>query len=366
MLNIILLVAVVLILAILITIFRVSTLVNVIKSDDKGEEVAKPGNENRIQAILMVAFLVFGVAGAFYFSFGGLDDNFNQPIASEHGVVTERLFWITMAITGFVFILTQIFLFGFAYKYQYKEGRKASFYPHNNTLEIVWTAVPAVVLAVLIITGWKAWTDITGKAPENSEVIEVMGYQYSWAVRYAGKDKVLGDYDFRKIDVSNVSGVDFSDKNSFDDFYGRELHVPKGKPVLLKIRARDVIHSVYSPHFRLQMNAVPGMPTRFWFVPTKSTEEMREETGNPEFNYELVCNKICGKGHFGMKYQIVVDEPAEYEKWKREQEPWLKQNPDYLSQVPIELREQALITLGIDNKEEEQPVEQALVGTVTR
>ncbi len=364
MLNLIIFIAVVLILAILVTIFRVSKLVQVIKGDDEIEK--GPGRDNRIQAILMVLFLVFGLIGSFYYSFGGLDESFNQPIASEHGVVTERLFWITMGITGFVFVVTQIFLFGFAYKYQYKEGRQASFYPHNNTLEIIWTAVPAVVLAVLIISGWKAWSDITAKAPDNAEVIEVMGYQYSWAVRYGGKDKKLGDYDFRKVDVSNVSGVDFTDRSSFDDFYGRELHVPKGKPVLLKIRARDVIHSVYQPHFRLQMNAVPGMPTRFWFVPTKSTAEMREETGNPDFNYELVCNKICGKGHFGMKYLIVVDEPADYEKWKAEQEPWLKQNPDYLAQVPLELREQALITLGIDNIEVDQEVDQELVGNVTR
>lgn len=359
MLNIVVLVAVVLILAILVIIFRVSTLINVAK-DKKAGSVS---SANRVQAGLMILFLVAGIIGFFYYSFGGLDESYNQPIASEHGVVTERLFWVTMAITCVVFIITQIFLFGFAWKYQHKEGRKATFYPHNDKLELIWTAVPAVVLAVLIITGWRAWVDITGPAPDNAEVIEVMGYQYSWAVRYPGADNKLGGYDYRKIDVSNVSGVDYSDRASFDDFYGRELHVPKGKPVLLQIRARDVIHSVYSPHFRLQMNAVPGMPTRFWFVPTKSTADMREETGNPEFNYELVCNKICGKGHFGMKYLIVVDEPAEYEKWKEAQEPWLKQNPDYLTQVPVELREQALITLGIDNPEANEPVNEKLIST---
>ncbi len=359
MLNLVVLVAVVLILAILVIIFRVSTLINVAKEQKEGSV----SSANRVQAGLMILFLVAGIIGFFYYSFGGLSESYVQPIASEHGVVTDQLFWVTMAITCFVFIVTQIFLFGFAWKYQHKEGNKATFYPHNDKLELIWTAVPAVVLAGLIITGWRAWVDITGPAPDNSEVIEVMAYQYSWAVRYPGTDNKLGGYDYKKIDVSNVSGVDYSDRASFDDFYGRELHVPKGKPVLLNIRARDVIHSVYSPHFRLQMNAVPGMPTRFWFTPTKSTEEMRAETGNPDFNYELVCNKICGKGHFGMKYLIVVDEPAEYEKWYESQEPWLKQNPDYLTQVPAELREQALITLGIDNPEEEQPAEEKLIST---
>lgn len=352
MLNIIIVISVLLILAVLLIIFRVSTLVGIIK----GESKSSIPSSNKLQATLMVLFLVTGLFGFFYYSFGGLQDNFNQPIASEHGVITERLFWITMWITGIVFIATHILLFGFSYKYQHSTARRADFYPHNNTLEVIWTAVPAVVLAVLVLSGWKTWSDITGKAPDDSEVIEVMGYQYAWAVRYGGSDKKLGDFDYKKIDATNQIGIDFSDKASFDDFVPRELHVPKGKPVLLNIRARDVIHSVYAPHFRLQMNAVPGMPTRFWFVPTKSTEEMREETGNPDFDYELVCNKICGKGHFAMRYVIVVDEPADYDKWYASQDPWLKQNSDYLSSIPENLQEVARIASGIENNSELQSV----------
>lgn len=352
MLNIAIIVAVVLILAILIVIFRVSTLVGIIKGDSKKHVPSS----NKLQATLMLSFLVLGLLAFFYYSFGGLDEEFVSPVASEHGEVTERLFWITMGITGTVFIITQIFLFGFAFRYQHKEDRKAYFYPHNNKLELFWTGVPAIVLALLILSGWKAWVDITGKAPDDSEVIEVMGYQYAWMVRYPGSDNKLGSYDYKKIDAVNQMGIDFSDKAAFDDFVPRELHVPKGKPVLLKIRARDVIHSVYSTHFRLQMNAVPGMPTRFWFVPTKTTAEMRLETGNEDFNYELICNKICGKGHFAMKYIIVVDEPDEYEEWYKSQDPWLKMNSDYLSQVPEDLEEAAKIAAGLENKEEIQAV----------
>lgn len=348
MLNFIIVLAVILIIAILIAIFRVTTLVGIVKGDSK-----KPAPvNNKLNAALMVVFLVFGLIAFFYYSFGGLDDDYTPPIASEHGVITERLFWVTMAVTGVVFVITQIILFWFPYKYQYKEGRKASFYPHNNTLEYIWTAVPAVVLAGLIISGWKTWVDITQPAPADSEVIEVMGYQYAWAFRYPGNtDRKLGDYDFKKIDVTNQMGIDFSDKASFDDFIPAQLHIPKGKPVLLNIRSRDVIHSVYQPHFRLQMNAVPGMPTRFWFVATKTTDEMRQETGDPNFNYELVCNKICGKAHYGMKAIIVVDEPEAYEEWYSSQEPWLKQNPDYLSQVPEDLREVARIAAEIETTE---------------
>jgi len=135
------------------------------------------------------------------------------------------------------------------------------------------------------------------------------------------------------IDAENAVGVDFTDRNSLDDFMSREIHIPKGKPVLFKIRARDVIHSVYAPNFRMQMNAVPGLPTQFWFTPSKSTEDMRKETGNEDFNYELVCNKICGNAHFSMRGVIVVDEPAEYDKWYASQESWLSKNPDYTAQL---------------------------------
>jgi cytochrome c oxidase subunit 2 len=175
------------------------------------------------------------------------------------------------------------------------------------------------------------WNYITTFPAENEcEVIEVMGKQFAWQVRYPGKDNKLGRYKFKAIDATNEFGIDFTDSASFDDFVPRELHLPKGKKVLLRIRARDVIHSVFLPHFRVKMDAVPGMPTRFWFVPTKSTEEMRDITGNPKFNYELACTEICGRGHFAMRFLVVVDEPEDYEAWKASQNRWSEDNADYV------------------------------------
>ncbi|MEM6378015.1 MAG: cytochrome c oxidase subunit II [Bacteroidota bacterium] len=354
MLNLIIVVAVVLVFAVIFTAYRVTTLVDVVKKDKKKSYV--PAGNN-LQGVLMIVFLVSGIAAFFYFSMREYD-TYNLPIASEHAVVTENLFWITMAVTVFVFIVTQIFLFGFGFKYRYKESNKAHYYPHNNKLEMIWTIVPAIVLAWLIISGLKQWNVITGPAPENSEIIEVMGYQYAWAFRYPGKDGQLGDYDFRKIDAINSLGIDLEDQNGHDDFIPTQLVLPKGKPVHLQIRGRDVIHSVYNPHFRIQMNAVPGMPTRFWFTPTVSTAEMREQTGNPDFNYELVCNKICGKSHYGMKGIITVLEQDEYDAWYKENQEntFLKQNPSYLSEVPEGLQEAAKIAAGIENIENEQKV----------
>ncbi len=294
----------------------------------------------------MLVFLIIGLIALGWYSVKYFP-LYQQPIASEHGQTTDRLFWITMVVTGLVFVITQILLFVFSYKYRHNPDRRALFFPENNKLEIIWTFVPAFVLTILVVYGLIVWNKVMAPAPQESEVIEIMGYQFAWKVRYPGKDDRLGAYDFRLIDVDNQFGMDFGDKASFDDFTPMELHLPKGKPVDLRIRSRDVLHSVFAPHFRLKMDAVPGMPTRFWFVPTKTTAEMRKETGNDSFNYEIACTEVCGQGHFSMRLMVVVDEPEDYEKWKESQEPWLSKNPEYLSKVPENLRELASIRANI-------------------
>ncbi|MCH7412951.1 cytochrome c oxidase subunit II [Belliella sp. R4-6] len=328
-------------LSIIWMVYRIQTLVSVVKGSDK--KIAS--SSNKVNAMLFVVFLLAGGVLMFWYSIKEFD-NYTLPLASEHGAVTDNLFWITMAVTGIVFIITHILLFWFPYKYQYNEKRKATFYPDNNKLEVIWTIVPAFVLALLVIGGWKAWSDITAPAPENSHVVEIMGYQFAWEVRYPGMDNVLGNYDYRLInEINNQSGVDFTDKNSFDDFSSPVIYIPKGEPVLFKIRARDVLHSVFAPHMRLKMDAVPGMPTRFWFTPTKTTDEMRAELGNDEFEYELACTEICGRGHFSMKKIIKVVEPAEFEKWRSEQKPYIVNNPALVENLSVELKELADITI---------------------
>ncbi|MDH3709108.1 MAG: cytochrome c oxidase subunit II [Cyclobacteriaceae bacterium] len=336
-------IGVVLVLVILLMLFRVQSLLNVAKGSDKKIE----STSNRVNGLLFLLFMIAGLIAFFWYSIAEVD-NYKLPNASDHGILTDQMFWITTVITGIVFVLGNIALFWFAFRYQYKEANKATFYPDNHKLEIIWTVIPAIVLTLLVGYGLKVWTQITDDPPQGAEVVEIMGYQFAWKVRYPGKDGLLGAYDYQKIDAINEFGMDFSDKANFDDFVPREIHVPKGQPVLLKIRARDVLHSVYLPHFRVKMDAVPGMPTRFWFVPTKSTAEMREETGNPDFNYELACTEICGRGHFSMRMVLVVDEPADYKAWYAIQEPWLTQNPSYMAQVPANLQEVASIATGLE------------------
>jgi cytochrome c oxidase subunit 2 len=332
----------VLLIVVLVVIYRINALIDVARGNHK-KLVTK---SNGFNAALLFAFLIISMIFLIWYSVTRFDI-YHLPVASEHGISTDNLFWVTMAVTGAVFLITQILLFYFSYRYRYKTRSKALFFPENNRLEMIWTVVPAVVLTLLIFSGLKIWNKVTADPPEEAEVLEIMGYQFAWKTRYPGPDGQLGKYDYRLIDATNEFGIDFRDKAAFDDFTPREIHIPKGKPVLLKIRARDVLHSVFAPHFRLKMDAVPGMPTSFWFIPTKTTAEMREETGNPDFNYEIACTEVCGRGHFSMRMLVVVDEPDEYEQWKSEQEAWLSKNQDYLTKVPEDLRELALMKTGL-------------------
>jgi cytochrome c oxidase subunit 2 len=149
--------------------------------------------------------------------------------------------------------------------------------------------------------------------------IQVYAKQFDFTARYAGEDKNLAKANFRLISDANPLGVDSLDKFAADDIISKELVMPKGAEIELVINSRDVIHSVYLPHFRVQMNAVPGMTTRFSFKPTMTTAEMQKETKNPKFEYVMLCNKVCGVAHYNMKMPVRVVEMAEYQDWLKSQ-----------------------------------------------
>jgi cytochrome c oxidase subunit II len=359
MMSVIIGLGVVLVLAILYLIFRIGSLVVLVKPAGKVDAY------NKVNAFL---FLLFGLSSILLFLWYSYSHfaEYELPVASIHGKITDSLFWITMAITVVAFIIISIVMFWFTYKYQHREGQKAAYFTDSHTLEIVWTIVPAIVLALLIFRGLRVWNDITGPAKPDAEVIELIGQQFAWTARYPGvKDNQLGQISYKLIDASNEFGLDLTDKNSFDDFKSLELHLPVNKEVLLKIRAKDVLHSVYLPHFRVKMDAVPGMMTVFKFTPTMTTAQMRDSLGNPKFNYEMACAEICGRGHFSMRFPVVVDTQEEYDKWKASQESWLKQNPDYLKRVPAELREAAMIKAGLPLESTEAVGAAATVHTVS-
>lgn len=286
-----------------------------------GEIQGKPViNWSSINSKLLLAFLVTGMIAAIweFVAHGKLTVN-AQDAASEHGAIYDSMFTITLVITGIVFVITQALLFWYGYKYKADGKRKALYYPDNHKIEFIWTIIPAVVLTILVIRGLQTWNNIMNHRDPKATVVEVFGYQFGWTARYAGVDNKLGNHDFRQIGVVNALGVDPKDPKAQDDIMVNELHFEAGKPVSLKFRAKDVIHSAYLPHFRVQMNVVPGLPTQFNFTPTITTSEMRAKLNNPKFDYVLLCNKICGGAHYRMKMKVVVDSPEEYAKWLKEQ-----------------------------------------------
>jgi len=347
MMNSIIVLGVILVLAILYLIFRVGSLVTVAK----GEQDSRVEKGNGVHATLFLLFIIVSLTGFFWYSYTYFED-YNLPLASEHGAETDKLFWITMGITVVAFAIISIVMFVFIYKYRYDSARKAAFFPDNHYLELTWTIIPGIVLAVLVFTGLRAWNDITAPASKNAEVIELIGQQFAWTARYPGKDKELGKVNFKLIDASNEFGLDLTDGKTHDDFKSIELHLPVNKEILLKIRAKDVLHSVFLPHFRVKMDAVPGMPTHFKFTATKTTQEMRDELGDQAFNYEMACTEICGRGHFSMRFPVVVDTQEDYERWKLSQDSWLKGNPEYMKDVPAGLKESAMIKAGIPVSQE--------------
>lgn len=298
---------------------KASEYVSVIRGSERSRK-----QTNKINAFLLLMFLIVGLIGVYYCNERLKGKILGSP-ASDHGVLIDRMLYITLAITFVVFFITQITLFWFSFKYQESDKRKAFYYPHNNKLEIIWTVIPAIALSVLVGFGIMYWFKITGEAPQGADVVEVTGSQFKWEFRYPGKDKTLGKKYFKNIDpaASNPLGQLWDDPANQDDIYssGEPLHLVVNKPVHLVINAKDVIHDVGLAHFRMKMDAVPGTPTTMWFTPTKTTRQMREETENPDFMYEISCDQMCGEGHWSMRGEIIVETQEEWDQWMAGKKP---------------------------------------------
>lgn len=289
----------------------------------RGEERSRK-QTNKINAFLLLVFLVAGLIGVYYCNEQLKGKILGAP-ASDHGVLVDRMLYITLALTFIVFVITQVALFWFSYKYQESDNRKPYYYPHNNKLEVIWTVIPAITLTVLVGFGIFYWFKITGEAPKDAMQVEVVGSQFKWEFRYPGTDKVLGKKYFKEINdaKNNPLGQLWDDPANHDDIYvsGEPMHLVVNKPVKLVIGAKDVIHDVGLAHFRMKMDAVPGTPTTMWFTPTKTTADMKKETKNPDFVYEISCDQMCGKGHWSMRGEIIVETQEEFDAWLAKKDP---------------------------------------------
>ncbi len=302
--------------------------------------------DNKYNGYLLFAFLIF-IYGITIFSFYKYTKVLLPEAASAHGGDYDYLMLVSFIIIFFVQTLTQALLHYFGYKYRGEKGKKALFFADNDRLEFIWTIIPVIVLAGLILWGLYTWTNIMDINDEDDPlIVELYAQQFNWTARYGGADNVLGTSNVRMIDIdkANVLGLDESDPNASDDIIVKELHLPVGRKVNFKMRSQDVLHSAYMPHFRAQMNCVPGMTTEFSFTPTITTAEMRmnpdvvdkvkrtnkiraeraangEDNSDPwEFDYVLLCNKICGKSHYNMQMKIIVESEEEYNAWIESQQ----------------------------------------------
>jgi cytochrome c oxidase subunit 2 len=302
-------------------------------------KVIATDEDNNKQGKIALGFMVFLYAMMIYCLLA-MNVIMLPESASLEGEHDDTLFNITFILIGIVQFIMQFLIFFFTYKYRGNKDKKALFFADSHKLELIWTVIPAVTIVLLIGYGLWQWNNIMYVGDdENPIVIEVYSQQFRWDARYAGADNELGlgNVNFININKQNTMGVDMSDPKSQDDKQVTELYLPKGKKILFKFRSQDVLHSAYMPHFRAQMNCVPGMVTQFTFTPKYTTEEMRR---NPEviakakginkirqakgedpyvFDYLLLCNKICGASHYNMQMKITVVEEEDYKKWLGEQ-----------------------------------------------
>jgi len=290
--------------------------------------------ENNINGWLMLGLMLFIYCLMFVSIFSFREALLPRLSASLEGHHIDNLFVITMVLIFTVQFITQFLIYYYTFKYRGIKGRKAIFFADSSKLEAIWTIIPAIVLTLLIGYGLWTWNDVMDSSDAKDPlIVEVYAKQFQWQVRYAGKDNTLGQGNVRYIKGINTMGVNMEDPYSKDDVPSRVLYLPKGRKVVFSFRSQDVIHSAYMPHFRAQMNCVPGMITHFAFTPSVTTKEMRKnkdiiakvthinelrkEKGEDPytFDYLMLCNKVCGASHYNMQMRIVVVEEAEFNKW---------------------------------------------------
>ena len=365
MIKVLFVLVLVLFVAQIIRVFEISSRIN-----QNGNEVSD--GSNNINGILLLLAGIGLIVFFFWQRAEWMDQTLQAP-ASEHGVMIDKLWDTTMGLIMFVFLLLTPMLIGIAYYFRGRKDRKASFITHNNKLEFFWTAIPAVTLLALISYGLNVWGKIVNQDVSDAIVIELYAKQFGWSARYAGEDNKLGSANVRYVGGRNELGViskntkegqikaidekieklltEIENSNNpaekklksarveklekkrktlltyfittseeqllaaEDDVVTKELHLPVGKKVLFKFRSQDIIHSAFLPHFRVQMNCVPGTTTQFAFTPTVTSNDMKKELDNELFEYVLLCNKICGNAHYNMQMKVVVESEEDFNDW---------------------------------------------------
>lgn len=358
----------------------------------KEEEISDADNKLNANLMLVWMFVFFLATIFLYVRYG----NYLPEPASEHGKQVDWLMSVNLWGITIAFFLVNAALFYVSWKFYYKKGRRAKFHVHDNKLEMIWTLIPGVSMAFIIIFGLITWNNMTGPASPDAIKVELYSEQFKWTARYPGADNEFGASNYNLIDAESGNALGLVDKESVarkinsidqtidslknilsvnsekpvfpasyvetlndkiyrmqrqkqrildlreyatpsgisewtagadDKIVKGEIHIPVGREVEFVFRSQDVIHSAYMPHFRAQMNTVPGVPTRFKMTPTITTKEMRQKLNKDDFNYILLCNKVCGAAHYNMKMDVIVESQEEYDTWLAKQKAY-KESPE--------------------------------------
>jgi len=251
--------------------------------------------------MVVAIVLVLLVLGSLLFHF--LSPWYFTPIASNWQAMDDTIS-ITFWVTGLVFVAINLFMAYAVIRYRYRKGRQAAYEPENKKLEWWLTGLTTVGVAAMLAPGLFVWANFV-EVPKDAAVFEAVGQQWNWSFRFPGKDGKLGTVDARYITDKNPFGMNPDDPDGQDDVLvaSPELHLPLGRPVKALLRSVDVLHDFAVPQFRAKMDLVPGLVTYIWFTPTR--------TGK----FDLLCNELCGVGHFVMRGKVVVEEERGFQAW---------------------------------------------------
>lgn len=233
-----------------------------------------------------VLFCMVPVLGVATFIAAPLYDHWLPKDVSTHGHTIDHLFYFILWLTGAVFVVTELVLFWFMWKYDTKTSKEPTKFTHgSHTLEVVWTIIPAATLLFIAIYQMNAWAEAKMRKPNIPPTLEITARQFEWRIRYPGLEAKgrLGDKD----DILVVN----------------DLHIPVNEEILLELKSADVLHSFFLPNMRVKQDAVPGMKIPVWF--------RAKETGK----FDIVCAELCGWGHYKMKGRITVESREEFNRW---------------------------------------------------
>lgn len=240
----------------------------------------------RYWSVLFALAAIFSIATTLY-------TPLNPDWALPRNVATlgrdvDHLFDIVLAITGIVFVGTQIAMVWATWRYAAQEGRPAQYFHGSQRLEVIWTIIPSAILVFIALYQMGTWAEIKFRSsqPRVQPLAEVTARQFQWMIRYPGPDGRLGTAD----DLHTVN----------------DLRFVKDAPAVIYLKSQDVLHSFFLPQMRIKQDAVPGLTIPVWFD---------ADRGGP---YELVCAELCGWGHYKMRGKVFVYETqADFDRWMK-------------------------------------------------